>query len=61
MLEIDANRKRAERQMALVYEVFPSSDGLVRKVKIKTPKGLYERPIAKVCLIATRRELENGQ
>lgn len=29
VLEIDANRKRAEMQMSLVHEVFPGSHGLV--------------------------------
>ena len=48
--------------MALVEEVFPGGDDLVRKVKIRTSKGVYERPIAKLCLIAMRGELEqNGQ
>lgn len=61
VLQVDVNHKRAEWKMALVDEVFPGSDGLVRKVKIKTPKGSYERPITKLCLIATRRELESGQ
>ena len=61
VLEIDANRKRAKWQMALVEGVFPGSDDLVRKVKIRTSKGTYERPIAKLCLIATRRELEQKQ
>ena len=61
VLEIDANRKRAKWQMALVEGVFPGSDDLVRKVKIRTSKGTYERPIAKLCLIATQRELEQKQ
>jgi hypothetical protein len=39
--------------MALVEEVFPGGDNLVRKVKIRTSKGVFERPIAKLCLIAT--------
>jgi hypothetical protein len=58
VLEIDGNRKRGEWQMALVEEVFPGGD---RKAKIRTPKGVYERPIAKLCLIATRQELEQNE
>ena len=60
VLEIDGKRKRGEWQMALVEEVFPGGDDLVRKVKIRTSKGVYERPIAKLCLIATRGELEQN-
>ena len=60
VLEIDGKRKRGEWQMALVEEVLPGEDDLVRKVKIRTSKGIYERPIAKLCLIATRRELEQN-
>ena len=47
-------------ELALVEEVFPGGDNLVRKVKIRTSKGVYERPIAKLCLIATRQELEQN-
>ncbi|CAB3986904.1 Hypothetical predicted protein [Paramuricea clavata] len=58
VLEIDGNRKRGEWQMALVEEVFPGGD---RKAKIRTSKGVCERPIAKLCLIATRQELDREQ
>jgi hypothetical protein len=58
VLEIDGNRKRGEWQMALVEEVFPGGD---RKAKIKTSKGVYKRPIAKLCLIATRQEFEQNE
>ncbi|CAB3985131.1 Hypothetical predicted protein [Paramuricea clavata] len=61
VLEIDGNRKRGEWQMALVEEVFRGDDNLVPKVKIRTSKGVYERPIAKLCLIATRQELEQNE
>jgi hypothetical protein len=44
--------------MALVEEVFPGGD---RKAKIRTSKGVYKRPIAKLCLIATRQELEQNE
>ena len=60
VLEIDSKRKRGKWQMALVEEVFPSGNDLVLKVKIKTSKGVYERPTAKLCLIATRGELEQN-
>jgi hypothetical protein len=44
--------------MALVEEVFPGGD---RKAKIRTSKGVHERTIAKLCLIATRQELEQNE
>jgi hypothetical protein len=34
-------------ELALVEEVFPGGDNLVRKIKIRMSKGVYERPIAK--------------
>ena len=45
--------------MAVVLETFPGDDGLVRKAKIKTANTVYDRPILKLCLIATKEELEN--
>ena len=55
VLEIDSKRKRGEWKMALMEEVFPRGDDLVRKVKIRTSKEVYERPIAKLCLICNTR------
>ncbi|XP_077970820.1 uncharacterized protein LOC144425210 [Styela clava] len=44
---------------ALVHNIMPSSDGLVRSVTIKDSDGnLYNRPIHKLCLIATKEELQ---
>jgi len=54
---LDPYRPRAVWALALVEEVFPSSDGLVRKVKVKTRTGSYMRPIHKLCVIATCDEL----
>lgn len=45
--------------MALVREVYPGHDGLIRKVKIKTKNGEYDRPIHKLCMIATKQELDS--
>ena len=46
-------------KMAVVLETFPGDDGLVRKAKIKTANAVYDRPIHKLCLIATKEELDN--
>ena len=52
---------RGQWKKATVSEVHPSKDGLVRSVTICTANGSqYKRPIHKLCLIATRAELENG-
>jgi len=51
---------RSQWQMALIIDTYPGKDGLTRKVKIKTQSGEYDRPIHKLCLIATREEL-NGE
>ena len=45
--------------MGLVLETYPCEDGLVRKVKIKTATSVYDRPIHKLCLIATKEELNS--
>ena len=56
VLELDGSPRR-KWKMAIVKEVFPGTDGLVRKAKIKTVTGEYHRPIHKLCLIATNQEL----
>ena len=46
---------------AIVAEVHPSADGLIRSVTIRDSKHTQlKRPIHKLCLIATKQELENG-
>ena len=45
--------------MGLVLETYPGEDGLVRKAKIKTATSVYDRPIHKLCLIATKEELNS--
>ncbi|KAK3730657.1 hypothetical protein QZH41_007940 [Actinostola sp. cb2023] len=60
VLELDPNHKRSQWKMALIVGTYPGSDGLVRKVRIKTKNGgEYDRPIHKLCLITTNQEL-NG-
>ena len=47
-------------KMAIVKEVYPGLDGLIRKVKIKTVSGEYCKPIHKLCLIVTNQELKES-
>lgn len=58
VLELD-QRHRRNWKMALIVDVYPGKDGRIRKVKIKTANGDYDRPIHKLCLIATKEELQN--
>lgn len=58
VLEADATR-RNKWSMGVIEEVLPGKDGLVHKVMMKTKTGCYKRPIHKLCLIATKEELEN--
>ena len=34
---------------AVITEVHPGADGKIRVVTVKTPKGTFKRPIAKIC------------
>ena len=52
---------RALWERAVVTSVQPGEDGLVRKATVRTASARhYERPIHKMCLIATNDELQNG-
>ena len=55
--ELDPKHRRCEWKMARIVGTYPGNDGLVRKVRIKTRDGEYDRPIYKLCLIATKEEL----
>ena len=44
---------------AIVVDTHPGSDELVRSVTVRdVNRNEYVRPISKICLIATRAELE---
>lgn len=60
VLETDSKHRRTHWKMALVVATYPGEDGLVRKVRVKTQTGQYDRPIHKLCLIATHQELNDG-
>ena len=57
VLELDPNQKRSRWKLARVIATYPGNDGLVRKARIKTQDSEYDRPIHKLCLIATKEEL----
>ena len=57
VLEVDPNHKRSKWKLARVIATYPGNDGLVRKARIKTQDSEYDRPIHKLCLIATKNEL----
>ena len=62
LLETSIKNKPAPRSLwkkAIVVDTHPGSDGLVRSVTIRDANhNQYVRPISKLCLIATRAELE---
>ena len=58
MLEIGPTPRRTWK-MELVMETYPGEDGLVRKAKIKTATSVYDRPIHKLRLIATKKEVNS--
>ena len=42
---------RNVRPLARVIEVLPGTDGLVRRVKVKTKTNVLTRPVDKLCLL----------
>ena len=57
VLEVNPHRKRLQWEMALIVDTYQGEDGLVRKVRIRTQNGEYNRPIHKLCVIAAKQEL----
>lgn len=37
--------------LARVEEIFPSKDNIIHVVSVRTPKGIYKRPITKLCIL----------
>ena len=42
---------RRQWPLGLIIEAHESTDGLVRTVRVQTSSGVYERPVAKLCLL----------
>jgi hypothetical protein len=51
VMMVDETVPRSQWPLARVVETFPGGDGLVRKVKVKTAKATYERPIHQLVLL----------
>ena len=61
VLVTDIDSERLFYNKAIVVETIPSSDGNVRKVKIKLANGkIFLRPISKIVLIKTSEDLSNS-
>ena len=51
VLTLDERTERGTWPMARVLEVERGADGLVRRARVKTEKGIYLRPVQKMCLL----------
>ena len=47
----DKNTPRGQWPKALVEQVFPDSEGIVRQVVVRTADGIYRRDVRKLCLL----------
>ena len=48
---VNENIPRGQWELGRVVQLFPGDDNQVRVVKVKTAKGEYIRPVAKLCLL----------
>ena len=60
MLIGEPNVARGRWNLGKVTEVYPSKDGLVRVVQVKTEDGLYTRQIHRLCLLEKAPETNDG-
>ena len=51
VLVADKNIPRGQWPKALVTEVFPDADSVVRRVTVKTANGTYQRDVRQICLL----------
>lgn len=51
VLVADRNTPRDQWPKALVKQIFPDSDGIVRRVIVRTAEGVYQRDVRKLCLL----------
>ena len=51
VLVADKNIPRGQWPKALVTEVFPDADGVVRRVSVRKADGNYQRDVRKICLL----------
>ena len=50
MLVVDEDVKRGRWPKGLIEEVFPDTEGIVRRVTVRTANGTYQRDVRKICL-----------
>jgi hypothetical protein len=53
---VDDQLPRNSWPLGRIVEVFPGRDGVIRVVEVKTTKGTYRRPTAKVCVLDVHRD-----
>ena len=51
VLLLNENFPRSHWPLGLITNTYPSPDGIVRSVQVKTQSGIYDRPITKLCLL----------
>ncbi|KAK3733837.1 hypothetical protein QZH41_000403 [Actinostola sp. cb2023] len=51
ILVVNDNSPRNSWLIGVITEVYPGRDGLVRRARVKTTRGVFERPITKLCLL----------
>ena len=59
-MEAETEGLQNRRCLGKVTEVYPSKDGLVRVMQVKTEDGLYTRPIHRLCLLEKAPETNDG-
>jgi hypothetical protein len=63
VLMVDKDVSRGQWPKGLVEQVFPDTDGVVRRVMIRTADGVYQRDVRKLCLLEEKLmkcvEMEN--
>ncbi|KAL1447687.1 hypothetical protein WDU94_003524 [Cyamophila willieti] len=40
--------------LGVVTETFPGKDGITRVVSVRTAKGIFKRPVVKICILPTQ-------
>ena len=51
VLMLDKDTQRGQWPKGLVEEVFPDTEGVVRRVAVRTANGVYQRDVRKLCLL----------
>ena len=58
VIVVDENLPRNAWAIGRITEVFPDKYGFVRRVKVKTKTSTLERPISKLCLLESIKQVE---